>query len=118
MNGWDVRVVGADGPVVRAAVDIDPAHPVLEGHYPGFPILPGLYLVEYVHSLVRATRGVRRPVALERVRFAAPVYGGDTVDLAAELSEKDGVLRCAATASVGERTVAQIRLRYATGGVR
>jgi 3-hydroxyacyl-[acyl-carrier-protein] dehydratase len=118
VNGWAVRDVREDGPVLSGTASIDPADPVFAGHYPGFPILPGLYLVEYVHSLVRATRGVRRPAAVERVRFASPVYGGDVVRFEAHLSEVEGGLRCNATASVGEQAVAQIRLRYAMGGSR
>lgn len=96
-------------------VHIDPDDPVFEGHYPGFAILPGLFLVEYAHrfaSTLDETRGLR-PVALERVRFRRPVRPGDTVTAALSLTPQGRELVCAADLSVRTERVATLRIRYA-----
>ncbi|WP_326640837.1 MaoC/PaaZ C-terminal domain-containing protein [Streptosporangium sp. NBC_01755] len=102
---------------VTVTVDVSPDDPVFAGHYPGFPILPGLFLVEYVNSAFRdmcAARGADpvRPVALERVRFMRPVYPGDQVRLELAVEQVGGFTRCSASAVVNEERVAEIRVRY------
>ena len=42
------QILVADAAGFRAQVTVDPAEPVLAGHYPGFPIFPGVCLVEQV----------------------------------------------------------------------
>jgi 3-hydroxyacyl-[acyl-carrier-protein] dehydratase len=111
--GTQTRTAGT----VSATVPVDASDPVFAGHYPGFPILPGLYLVEYVHDAVCAARATPtpRPVALERIRFLNPVYPGDVVLIEADLDDLGDGMRCAATVSVGSTQVAELRLRYPGG---
>ena len=42
-----------DPVLVAVEVDVDVNDPVFAGHYPGFPILPGLFLVEHVNTAYR-----------------------------------------------------------------
>jgi 3-hydroxyacyl-[acyl-carrier-protein] dehydratase len=115
VRGAIVEVVETLGDTVRSRIEIDRADPVFDGHYPGFPILPGLFVVEYVHATVLAAlAGRRRAVAVDRVRFLRPVYPGDTVTITATLTETDGGLLCAAVAATDSGQVAEVRLRYAT----
>lgn len=113
-----IRLVDVTGAVVRAAAEPDQDDPVFAGHYPGFPILPGLYLVEYVQEMVCAVRGnpALRPVALERVKFLRPVYQGDKLAIEAKLEADGEQFRCEATVRTRGEPVAEIRLRY-PGGV-
>jgi 3-hydroxyacyl-[acyl-carrier-protein] dehydratase len=101
-------------------VRIDPADPVFAGHYPGFPILPGLFLVEYVHRAVLAGSAGRplRATALERVRFRRPVRPGDLVQLVLSRSDEGADLVFAAEATVAGEQVATLRLRYSEEGAR
>ncbi|MBA8923196.1 3-hydroxyacyl-[acyl-carrier-protein] dehydratase [Kutzneria viridogrisea] len=115
MRGWPVRVTEDAGDRIRSVVEIAANDPVFEGHYPGFPILPGLYLVQYVDSTVRAVRCVPglRMVAVERVRFLRPVRPGGavSVEIGVRDEEADG-FRCSATVSTGTEAVCEMRLRY------
>jgi 3-hydroxyacyl-[acyl-carrier-protein] dehydratase len=102
---------------ITVTVDVDPDNPVFAGHYPGFPILPGLFLVEYVNTAFREDRAARgespvRPIALEKVRFLQPVYPGDQVRLELSVEQSGEFTRCLAWASVNDERVAEIRLRY------
>ncbi|MEE1809628.1 3-hydroxyacyl-ACP dehydratase FabZ family protein [Streptomyces sp. BE133] len=90
---------------------------VLPGHYPGFPIFPGVCLVEYVHLSVLATAPAEEPapelVAVEATRFTGPVYPGD--ELAADIDWKpvDGMAwQCRAKIRSGRGDAASVRLRY------
>lgn len=47
-RGWALFVESAciDGLTVQGTARWDPAHPHLAGHFPGFPIVPGIFLIE------------------------------------------------------------------------
>ena len=50
-----------DVPPARAEVRIDPSEPVFAGHYPDFPIFPGVCVVECVHRSALATAPTGEP---------------------------------------------------------
>lgn len=64
------------------------------GHFPGYPILPGVLQYEAIAQCgaiaVMVTEGFSEKLAVlagcEKVRFRAPVRPGDTVELFAELT--------------------------------
>jgi len=94
---------------------IDGADPVFAGHYPGFPILPGVFVVEHVHSAVRDALPGLRVTALERAKFLRPVFPGDELTIETTLIDDADGVRCAAVVSCGADKVAEIRLRYSAG---
>jgi 3-hydroxyacyl-[acyl-carrier-protein] dehydratase len=100
---------------------VDAADPVFEGHFPGFPLLPGVYLVELVGQTVRAALGEGyRPelAAMERCRFLNPVMPGDALRIETAFSWSGPELRCAATISTDRGRAADLRLRYRPEEVR
>jgi 3-hydroxyacyl-[acyl-carrier-protein] dehydratase len=100
--------------VVTGTVHVDPDDPVFAGHYPGFPILPGLFVVEHVHAVVRASTALAglRPTALPRAKFTSPVFPGDDLTVEATLTRGEDGVRCFASVSTASGPVAEIRLRY------
>lgn len=87
--------------------DADPADPVFTGHYPGFPIMPGLFVLDHV----RAALPGHRVVALDRAKFVRPVFPGDTVTVETDLTSEEDHVRCAAKVSTGAGAVAEFKLR-------
>ncbi|TQM84840.1 3-hydroxyacyl-[acyl-carrier-protein] dehydratase [Saccharothrix saharensis] len=85
----------------------DPADPVFAGHYPGFPIMPGLFVLDHV----LATLPGHRVVGLDRAKFLRPVFPGDTVTVEADLTPEEDHVRCAAKVSTGAGAVAEFKLR-------
>ncbi|MFF9062348.1 3-hydroxyacyl-ACP dehydratase FabZ family protein [Streptomyces sp. NPDC101213] len=90
---------------------------VLPGHYPGFPIFPGVCLVEYVHLSVLATAPAGEPgpelVAVESTRFTGPVYPGDELTAVIDWKPVDGgAWQCRAKVRSGRGDAASVRLRY------
>jgi 3-hydroxyacyl-[acyl-carrier-protein] dehydratase len=83
---------------------VDPVDPVFAGHYPGCPVLPGLYVLDHVDQAVPG-----RMIALDRAKFLRPVRPGDELRIDATLSD-DGT--CEATVHTAAGPVAEFRLRY------
>lgn len=78
----------------------------LRGHYPGLPIVPGVFLVDTATraALALVGRGAARPTGVQRVRFLRPVLPGDTTTAHVE--------RTAAAPGGGTA----VRCRLAVGG--
>ncbi|MFI1212516.1 3-hydroxyacyl-ACP dehydratase FabZ family protein [Streptomyces sp. NPDC020802] len=62
-------------PVERAAAQ-------MAGHYPGFPILPGVLLIEGVRQAAGAALGGELQLCrVDRARFVRPLFAGDELQL-------------------------------------
>jgi 3-hydroxyacyl-[acyl-carrier-protein] dehydratase len=94
---WIDEVVDISATSVHARKYLDPATDVFAGHYPGFPVLPGVLLCEaalQTGALLIATlepnQGDRVPVVgrLNNVKFRRMVRPGETLDIHVELTEK------------------------------
>jgi 3-hydroxymyristoyl/3-hydroxydecanoyl-(acyl carrier protein) dehydratase len=91
---------------------VDPDEPVLAGHFPGFPIFPGIALLERAHQTVLGTPGGPTPgagelldlTAVRRARFQQPVFPGDELRTVATLT--------------GDRAAprADVRIHHGSGG--
>ena len=91
-----------------------------EAHFPGNPVLPGVYLLEglaqtagvLIHRSTES-RLIAVMVSIERARFTAFVRPGDQVRLEVELESLEGtVARARGTAMVGDRTAASARFTF------
>jgi 3-hydroxyacyl-[acyl-carrier-protein] dehydratase len=71
--------------VVRR-VGVEATAPVFRGHFPNFPILPGVMLVAFARQAVSSELG--RPVSLRRIvrqRFMRPVLPDTVVTVECEI---------------------------------
>lgn len=101
-----------------ATAVVDAAEPLLAGHYPGFPIFPGVCLVDHVHRTALATNPEPgRPMRLreiETVRFVGPVFPGDALSVQVDWTARPGGWVCAGVVASPRGRAATVRLRYAT----
>ncbi|MGK5692982.1 3-hydroxyacyl-ACP dehydratase FabZ family protein [Streptomyces sp. URMC 128] len=99
---------------------LDPTEPVFHGHYRGFPIFAGVFLVETAHqaALDRPPAGAPRLrlARLESARFLHPAYPGDTLTFSLRWTRDGTGWVCRAAAATGQDQVAKIRLRYEDAG--
>ncbi|KJS54226.1 hypothetical protein VM98_20495 [Streptomyces rubellomurinus subsp. indigoferus] len=111
-----VEVTAVDGPHGSVRFTVAPEETVLPGHYPGFPIFPGVCLVDLTHAGALATAPAEAgEVALaevESTRFTSPVYPGDVLDVDLDWSQKKGSWICKATVRSARGDAAKLRLRY------
>jgi 3-hydroxyacyl-[acyl-carrier-protein] dehydratase len=91
-----------------------------EAHFPGNPVLPGIYLLEGLAQtagvlLHETTSGKRLAlmVSVDRARFLAFARPGDQVALTVEVEAlEDDLARVRGAAAVGERAIASARLTF------
>jgi 3-hydroxyacyl-[acyl-carrier-protein] dehydratase len=88
------RVLEADEKRFRALKNVTFNEPHFQGHFPGYPIMPGVLILEAmaqaaVGTLARqpgvAPGGLVFLVGVEEARFKKPVVPGDTLILEGEL---------------------------------
>jgi 3-hydroxymyristoyl/3-hydroxydecanoyl-(acyl carrier protein) dehydratase len=91
-----------------------------DAHFPGNPVLPGIYLLEglaqtagvLIHQSIEGRR-LAVLVSIERARFLAFARPGDQVRLEAQLESLEGtVARARGTALVGDRSLASARFTF------
>ena len=82
---------------IRAAFYVDPDREIFNGHFPGEPVLPGVYSVECMAqaadllllSMERYAVKVPLFLGIDKVRFRRKILPGDTIEIrAALLSER------------------------------
>lgn len=109
-------VDGADPITVTSSAVVDPGLPLFTGHYPGFPIFPGVCLIEIVHqSVLRAAekRGHGASLAeIRSTRFLAPAFPMDLVTSTIQVSPDEHTWDCRATLYRGETRLATVRVHY------
>ena len=99
------------GEEIRASFYADPAREIFPGHFPGNPVLPGVYTVEclgqaadlVVMTTERYAGKTPLLIGVDKARFTRKVRPGETLELRARLiherAEK-AIVTCAAEASV------------------
>ncbi|MFZ2958218.1 MAG: 3-hydroxyacyl-ACP dehydratase FabZ [Candidatus Ozemobacteraceae bacterium] len=111
------------GKTIRGYKNVSMSEPFFATHFPLFPVLPGVIIIEAMAQLagllvesVPTTDGRSKKALLsivDKVKFKRMVRPGDRLDLTAELviMDEDGA-RAEVTAHVGEDRVAQTRLTF------
>jgi 3-hydroxyacyl-[acyl-carrier-protein] dehydratase len=105
---------------IRADCHVPDQSPVFEGHFPGYPLLPGVLMIETMAQtggwLVLATLRFERMPFLTQVREAkmrAMVLPGQRLEVAAKLvHDGSGYAVVEGTISSGGKKVAEAEIRY------
>ena len=124
------RVLEAEGKRFRALKNVTFNEPYFQGHFPGYPIMPGVLLIEAMAQAAVAVV-IQQPeykpgglvflVGVEEARFKKPVVPGDTLFLEGELlAYRRGLGKVRVEARVENELRAEatltFMLRSATGG--
>ena len=84
------------GERVVASFYVDPEREIFQGHFPGDPVLPGVYSVECMAqaadvlllSMERYAGKTPLFLGIDQVRFARKILPGDTVEIRAALASE------------------------------
>lgn len=100
--------------------------PFFQGHFPDYPIMPGVLIVEALAQTAGIATGVLEEgkgklglfAAIESMKFKKPVLPGDTLKLEAEiLLNKLGVVKAKVKATVDGQTAAEGEIKFAMADV-
>jgi len=92
--------------------------PGFGGHFPGYPILPGVLQVLLGQLLAERITGSPLPQPLlERAKFMRQLRPEDRIDVQAELTRGGEQLRCKVRLEVGGELASQFVLKYKEDGV-
>ncbi len=115
------RVVSLDpGRRIVALKNVTFNEPFFQGHWPSRPIMPGVLIVEAMAQaagilIARGTDGKHEALlaSLDGVKLRRPVVPGDQLRLEVDgLRTKGRVIQAMAQAKVGDRVVAEGRIRF------
>jgi len=120
------RVLEADAKRFRALKNVTFNEPHFQGHFPGYPVMPGVLILEAMAQAAVGTLaqqpgltpgGLVFLVGVEEARFKKPVVPGDTLILEGELLFfRRGLGKVAVRARVGEEERASATLSFAVQG--
>lgn len=79
----------------------DAAQPVFAGHFPGHPILPGVFQLEMARVAAETILGgAMRVREITKAKFRRPILPAETIRLELKLSENAGTTQARAVFSV------------------
>jgi 3-hydroxyacyl-[acyl-carrier-protein] dehydratase len=116
------RVIDIDGGQSATGIkNVTINEPFFAGHFPGYPVMPGVLLIEamaqtaaalVMNSLGAASEGsIVYFMSIDRARFRKPVLPGDTVHFPVKLSHKrPPVWKFSAEAHVDGKKVAEAQI--------
>jgi 3-hydroxyacyl-[acyl-carrier-protein] dehydratase len=94
---------------IKAIKNVTINEPFFQGHFPGYPIMPGVLILEAM-----AQTGAIFLAGFDKVRFKAPVYPGDQLVIFAEKFHRKGkLIWTTVTAMVNDKIVAQAEITAA-----
>lgn len=106
-------LVHGDGQI-SCHVQINPAHAVFEGHFPGSPVLPGVVQVEMVKSILAEALGMPWYLKdMSTCKFLEVVNPLETPQLSIRIQYKgDEILDVNASGAHGDKTFFKVRANF------
>jgi 3-hydroxyacyl-[acyl-carrier-protein] dehydratase len=115
-----ISLLDPEARLIRASCAVPEKSPIFEGHFPGFPLLPGVLMIETIAQaggwLILATLRFTRMALLAQVKEAkmrGSVLPGAALEVEAKLvQDGSGYAVAAGRIESGGRKVAEAELRY------
>ena len=112
------QVVEISDKKIKALRKIDPEEAFFKGHYPGYPVMPGVLVCEAIFQtgaillsriMSGASEGIPVLGRINNAKFKQMIKPGDTLELEAELAEVMGTAYfLKGRASVGGKTAVTV----------
>ncbi len=119
---WVTRILECEpGVSIVAELDVDPDLPLFEGHFPEYPVLPGVIIMEALAQAASCCLLLQNDMAgslgffagIDKAKFREQVRPGDTIRLEAIITRNNPRM-CAADVKAykGDKLCAQATQKY------
>jgi len=106
--------LGAEGDAgkgILAAFSFPAGLEVFGGHFPGHPVLPGVFQIEMVRTAAERALGDKLLIAaVEEAKFLREIKPGEPIRVAITISEEGDHLRAKAKVFVAEERAGELRI--------
>ncbi len=112
--------IDAEREYVRAIKNVTINEPFFMGHFPGYPIMPGVLILEAMAQAAGAGLMIIFPeyreklfvlAGIDKARFRQPIYPGDTIIIEVKGFKRKGhIIKTTVIAKVNEKIVAEAEI--------
>ena len=91
---------------VQAEIELNAAHDIFKGHFPGSPVVPGVCLIQVSKEMLeKSLNTTTQLVQSSQVKFLAVIDPTvvSVLQIALETKEQDGLISTSSTISFGEK---------------
>jgi 3-hydroxyacyl-[acyl-carrier-protein] dehydratase len=103
--------------VAKAKISINKNHRILEGHFPGLPVVPGVCMLQIVREIMEVTSGKELKISgADNMKFLSVINPeqNDIVDVLVNFSEDAGKFSISATLFAGTVTFFKLKATLET----
>ncbi|PMP69253.1 MAG: 3-hydroxyacyl-[acyl-carrier-protein] dehydratase FabZ [Thermodesulfobacterium geofontis] len=112
--------IDAEREYVKAIKNVTINEPFFMGHFPGYPIMPGVLILEAMAQAAGAGLMIIFPeyreklfvlAGIDKARFRQPIYPGDTIIIEVKGFKRKGhIIKTTVIAKVNEKIVAEAEI--------
>ncbi len=86
---FDIQSIQASGEAIHARLEINPHHPIFDGHFPGTPVVPGVCMMQMLKEIAESVIGQKtRLVKSDQLKFLSVIDPHVNKIIQAELKYK------------------------------
>ncbi len=107
-----IRSLQNEADTLEVQLELNPAHHIFEGHFPGQPVVPGVCMVQMIKEILEQT--LEKRVQLEQadyIKFLSVIDPRVNASLSAEISLQYTSNGVAVNAVLRKETVISLKLR-------
>jgi 3-hydroxyacyl-[acyl-carrier-protein] dehydratase len=69
-NFFTIQFIQASPNAINARLEINPFHPIFQGHFPGIPVVPGVCMIQMLKEILESVIGqTTRLVKSDQIKF-------------------------------------------------
>jgi 3-hydroxyacyl-[acyl-carrier-protein] dehydratase len=86
---YTIQSIQASGDAIHARLEINPVHPIFDGHFPSTPVVPGVCMIQMVKEITESVIGkTTRLVKSDQAKFLSVIDPRINTIIQAELKYK------------------------------